>query len=454
MNAPFVPPRPTPPAREPGLLAYLAAVRSNALGMWSEAAYEQEVGHGRMLGRPILLLNAPEAIRRVLVDNPGNYRRTAASLRILRPVAGDGLLLSEGERWRVQRRAVAPTLAPRTMKLLVPHMAAATASWVARLRGMAAQGPVDLLAAMQALTLEAAGRAMFSLEVAQFGAPVRRLLTEYALRLGRPYTLDMLLPAWLPSPHDLSRWRFRRRWTGLMDSMLAARIAAPPAAAAPRDLFDVLLAARDPETGATFSPAELRDQVTTLLIAGHETTALTLFWALLLLALAPAEQARVAAEVAGADLAPAAAGEALGRLPYTRAVVDETLRLYPPAFTLARQAIGADRAGDTAIAPGAVLLIAPWVLHRHRRLWQDPDIFLPARFLPGAAPPGRYAYMPFGAGPRVCVGAQFALTEATLVLASVIQAFRVSLGSTRPVMPAPVITTQPDHAPAFLLTPR
>ncbi|HSU06463.1 MAG TPA: cytochrome P450, partial [Acetobacteraceae bacterium] len=153
-------------------------------------------------------------------------------------------------------------------------------------------------------------------------------------------------------------------------------------------------------------------------------------------------------------LSPDLAATKLPKLVRTRAVINEALRLFPPAFTIARQAIAADRAGDIAIPAGVILMIAPWVLHRHRRIWRDPDVFDPSRFLPDTPPPPRFAWLPFGAGPRVCVGAQFALTEATLVLAKLIQAFHVRLDGSRPVLPIAIVTTQPDHPPSFRLQPR
>ena len=453
MNAPFVPPRPAPPAGTPGLPGFLAAVRTNAIGMWGPAAYEEDAVVGRALGRQWILLNAPEAIQRVLVDNAAGYRRTPASIRILRPITGRGLLLAEGEAWRWQRRTVAPAFTPRSVRMLLPLMADAAAAALPGLRQDAAAGPVDLLAAMQAVALDVAARAMFSLDAARFAPALRGMLGHYALRMARPTPLDLMLPPHLPTPRDLARWRFRRGFVRVMDAIVAAR-AAQPTADAPRDLFDLLRAARDPETGAGFTQAQLRDQIATLIVAGHETTALALFWSLYLLACTPEMQARVAAEAAGADLSPEAVAATLPRLHVTAAVVNEALRLFPPAFTVVRQARAADEAGGIAIARGSVVMIAPWVLHRHRRLWRDADAFVPERFLPDAPPPPRFAFLPFGAGPRVCIGAQFALAEATLVLATVLRAFRVTRAGTRPVLPAPVITTYPDHAPAFLLHAR
>ena len=294
---------------------------------------------------------------------------------------------------------------------------------------------------------------MFSLEMREYGQDLRALITEYGLRWARPHLLDLLLPPAIPTLRDLFRRRFQTRWMLLIERIMQARLRAPPTEDA-RDLFDLLLEARDPETGRGFSHEQLRDQTATLMLAGHATTAITLFWSLVLLCGAPAEQELVAKEVQGVDLSPGAATVELAKLVRTRAVINEALRLFPPAFTIARQAIAADRAVDIEIPAGAILMIAPWVLHRHRRLWRDPDVFDPSRFLPGEPPPPRFAWMPFGAGPRVCVGAQFALTEATLVLAKLIQAFHVRLDQSRPVLPVAIVTTQPDHPPNFRLQPR
>ena len=219
----------------------------------------------------------------------------------------------------------------------------------------------------------------------------------------------------------------------------------------PRDLFDLLRAARDPDSGAGFSHAVLRDQVATLILAGHETTAVTLFWACMLLARDEGAQAWLAGEVTGLDLNGA---DALARLTRTRAVVNETLRLFPPAFTLAREAIAPDRIGDLRLPRRAVVMIAPWVLHRHHAYWRDPAAFDPFRFMPDVQPPARFTFMPFGAGPRICAGAQFAMAEAVLVLAAMIQRFHIALPDARPVLPVAVVTTQPDHAPLFQVTRR
>ncbi len=449
---PFEPPRPAIPERELSWHRLLAVLRTNALEMWPARAYEEELLVQRFFGRQRLLLNTADGIKQVLVDNAANYRRSPATIRILRPIVGRGLFLSDGEDWKLQRRIIAPALAPRVIPLLSRHIAEVGRETLTRLAAMAAE-PVDLLAVLQLLALEVAGRSMFSLEMARHGPALRRMIAEFGASLARPYLFDMLLPAWWPTLRDLARRRFQRRWAGLMDGIIEQRLRAP-AAEAPRDLFDLLRAARDPETGKAFSPAELRDQVSTMIVAGHETTALALFWSLYLLASAPAIQDRLAEEAAAVEITPDSAGETPPRLPYARAVVSEALRLYPPAFLIVREAVGADEHRGIAIPPGSLVLIAPWLLHRHRRLWRDPDAFDPARFLEPAPPPPRFTYLPFGAGPRVCVGAQFALAEATLILAMTIRRFRVARADAAPVRPVAVVTTQPDHPAMFRLAPR
>jgi unspecific monooxygenase len=330
-------------------------------------------------------------------------------------------------------------------------VAAATAPVIAAFAASASE-PVELLATMQLLTLEIASRSMFSFEIARYGPALRRLMAEFS-SLAQPNPLDLLLPIGIPNWRDLARSKFRKRWIAFMDDIVAARMS-EPASDQPRDLFDLLVAARDPETGEAFSRAQLRDQMSTMIVAGHETTALTLFWAFYLLASAPAEQDRVAQEVGAVDLSVEAAATALPKLPYTRAVVNETLRLYPPAPAVARLAIATDEVDGTTIPGGSLVTISPWVLHRHLRLWNNPEAFDPSRFLGDKPLAHRYAYMPFGAGPRVCVGARFALAEVGLVLAMLVQKFEIGLADDTPVLPKITVTTYPDHPVPFRLRAR
>ena len=443
---------PAPPRAPEGMTALgrLAAIRSNAIASWGQRAYEDDVVKGRFFHHASYILNTPDAIRHVLIDNYENYTRTAAGIRVLRPMLGEGLLLAEGRAWKHQRRTLAPAFTPRAVGTLVPHMLSATDEVVAELQ-RSAGAPVDLRETMQHLALEIAGRTMFSFEMGAHGRALRDFVVEYGTKLASPRFLDLLLPVGWPTPQDVSRALFRRRWTKFVGGLIVARRAAGKAEGAPpRDLFDLMVAARDPETGEAFSDDQLGDQVATMILAGHETTATALFWALYLLALDPGTQDTLAAEVRSLG----ATTPDIDRLPFTRAVLDETLRLYPPAFLIAREAAGPDEVAGLAVRKHDVLLIAPWLLHRHEKLWTDPNAFIPARFLPGAPPVDRFAYLPFGVGPRICIGAHFALVEATLALAKIVGSFRVDLMDREPVVPLGVVTTQPDRSPAFRLTPR
>ncbi len=448
----LIPPRPPLAPDDLSALGRLSLIRKNAIATWGQRAYEDDVVQGRFFGRSSFIVNTPDAIRHVLVDNYENYTRTPVGIRVLRPILGEGLLLAEGRAWKNQRRTLAPAFAPRAIPMLVPHMLAATDDAIAALRDQCGR-PVDLREAMQRLALDIAGRTMFSFEIEKHGAALRGFVNDYGDRLAQPRFFDLILPPGWPSPSDISRALFRRRWTRFMQKLIAERRAkgADNGGDAPHDLFGLMVAARDPETGEAFTDEQLGDQVSTMILAGHETTATALFWSLYLLALDPVTQDELAKE---AKDALASGALDVTRLTFTRAVLDETMRLYPPAFLIVRAASGPDTVPGADIAAKDIVLISPWLLHRHEKLWDQPNAFRPSRFLPGSPPPDRFAYLPFGVGPRVCIGAQFALTEATLALAKLIGTFKVELLDREPVTPVGVVTTQPDRSPMFRIVRR
>lgn len=451
VRRPIIPPTPPRAPDEMSFLGRVAVLRQNMIATWGQRAYEEDVIKGRFFLRNSFILNQPDAIRHVLLNNYENYSRTPAGIRMLRPVLGDGLLIAEGHSWTFQRRTLAPAFTPRATANLVPHMTAVLDETLAKLDERTSE-PVDLREVMQRMTLEIAGRTMFSFGMDRHGATLRNFVMEYAARLGRPYFLDMLLPVSWPSPMDLARARFRKRWTEFVATLIAERRAmGKKDGAPPHDLFDLMDAARDPETGKGFSDEQLVDEVATMILAGHETTATALFWALYLLALDPETQEEVASEARGEHLDSIAD---IDRQKFTRAVIEETMRLYPPAFLVARAAREKDNAAGVEIGKGDIIMIAPWLLHRHEKLWDQPNAFIPKRFMSTEAP-DRFAYLPFGAGPRVCIGAPFAQAESVLALARLIGAFRVELvDTTNPVIPLGVVTTQPDHSPLFRITRR
>ena len=297
---PLVPPSPPRAPETMTFFGRLAAMRESVIGTWGQRAYEEDIIQGRFFGHSSFILNTPDAIRHVLVDNYENYTRTPAGFRVLRPVLGEGLLIAEGRAWKHQRRTLAPAFTPRAVTTLIPHMLAATDETIAKLKETGS-APVDLREAMQRMTLEIAGRTMFSFGMSRHGAALRGFVMEYGSRLARPHVLDLMLPLSWPSPQDFSRARFRKRWTSFIAMLMAERrTAGKSEGGPPRDLFDLMVAARDPETGEAFTDEQLGDQVATMILAGHETTATALFWSLYLLALDPASQDALAAEVHGA----------------------------------------------------------------------------------------------------------------------------------------------------------
>jgi cytochrome P450 len=450
VRRPIVPPTPPRAPDDMSFLGRLAVIKRNMIATWGQRAYEEDVIEGRFFFRNSFILNQPDAIRHVLLSNYENYSRTPAGIRMLRPVLGDGLLIAEGHSWTFQRRTLAPAFTPRATANLVPHMTAVLDETIAKLDAHTSE-PVDLREIMQRMTLEIAGRTMFSFGMDRHGPTLRNFVMDYGARLGRPYLLDMVLPLSWPSPMDFARARFRKRWTEFVAKLIAERREmGKKDGAPPRDLFDLMDEARDPETGKGFSDEQLVDEVATMILAGHETTATALFWALYLLALDPDTQEEIASETRGEHLDSMAD---IDRQKFTRAAIEETMRLYPPAFLIARAAREKDNAAGVEIGRGDIIMIAPWLLHRHEKLWDQPNAFIPKRFMSTEAP-DRFAYLPFGAGPRVCIGAPFAQAESVLALARLIGAFRVELADTSPVIPLGVVTTQPDHSPMFRITRR
>ncbi|MCK1298617.1 MULTISPECIES: cytochrome P450 [unclassified Bradyrhizobium] len=450
VRRPIVPPTPPRAPDDMSFLGRLAVIKRNMIATWGQRAYEEDVIEGRFFFRNSFILNRPDAIRHVLLSNYENYSRTPAGIRMLRPVLGDGLLIAEGHSWTFQRRTLAPAFTPRATANLVPHMTAVLDETIAKLDAQTSE-PVDLREIMQRMTLEIAGRTMFSFGMDRHGPTLRNFVMEYGARLGRPYLLDMVLPLSWPSPMDFARARFRKRWTEFVAMLIAERREmGKKDGAPPRDLFDLMDEARDPETGKGFSDEQLVDEVATMILAGHETTATALFWALYLLALDPDTQEEIASETRGEHLDSMAD---IDRQKFTRAAIEETMRLYPPAFLIARAAREKDNAAGVEIGKGDIIMIAPWLLHRHEKLWDQPNAFIPKRFMSTEAP-DRFAYLPFGAGPRVCIGAPFAQAESVLALARLIGAFRVQLADTSPVIPLGVVTTQPDRSPLFRITRR
>ena len=444
-SARFRPPVPPPLRRPQGLFAFLRTVRANPLATWMEDHFTAPlVAAEGVLGR-ITVVSEPALIRHVLVENAGAYRKDDLQRRVLAPGLGEGLLTAEGEAWRLQRRTLAPIFSLRTVRSFEAAMNAAGARLARRLARRAGTR-IDVAQEMTRVTLDVLERTIFTNGPQNDPDALARAITRFLESVGPIDPLDVFgVPDFVPR---LGRLRARpaiRYFAEIVEALIARRRAVMAEGAAPQDLLTLLLAAQDPETGEGLSDLDVSANIVTFIAAGHETTANALTWALYCLSQDADALARLEAEVDGA--ADAEGGFAVERLPFARAVIEEALRLFPPAAILSRQAVREDRLGRVKVPRGSVVMVSPYVLHRHRTLWEDPAAFVPERFLGEAreAIP-RFAYLPFGAGPRVCIGQSFSLQEAVIVLAHVVRTVRLALPADHPpVIPVQRVTVRPGQ---------
>jgi cytochrome P450 len=427
------------------LRQFLRVVRDNTLATYPPEAFDEDIIARRLLWRRRFIVNEPNAIRHVLLDNAANYTKSELSRRLLEPALGRGLLTSEGKTWRRHRRIMAAAFDHRSIIGYAPTITEVTAGLLERWDALVDSSEIDVAAAMMHTTLHIISRAMFSSDSDEIVDVVERGVGQYQATV-RPGLLDLLrFPVWL------TRLLSFRGTIGAFDEfdksvdrLLSTR--GRELNAEPKDLLDRLVAARDSETGGGMTAKEVRDQVVTIFMAGHETTAQALAWTWYLLSLHPQAEAKLHAELTTALAGRTPRHEDLASLRYTRMVIEESMRLYPPAHTMAREPIAADHILGHRIPVGALVLIVPWLLHRKPSLWEQPHCFDPERFSSErvfARP--RFAYIPFGAGQRICIGAAFAMTEAMLILAMIAQRYRLRLKRGHPVEPQGLITLRPRY---------
>lgn len=437
----YRPPAPAPQPRQLNPLRLISVLKRNPLECWSTEHFERLVVVGGLPVGHVVLINDPDGIRRVLLDNATNYRKDTLQRRVLSAGLGEGLLSAEGSQWRVQRRTVAPLFARRTVTQWAPAMINAAAALVERWRQQCPT-TLDIAAEMTRLTMDVLERTIFSDGFGCNAEEARLAMVTYFNTVGRIDPLDVLgVPNWIPR---LNQWRVRptlRFFERSIEELIAAR-RHQRRDAQPNDLLTLLLAARDPDTGEHMSEAEVKSNILTFIMAGHETTANLLSWSLFLLSQSTEWRHRVRQE-AEREIN-GSATELADRLTDTRAVIEEAARLYPPIAAISRMAIDADEVAGEAIAAGTLVVISPYVLHRHRLLWHNPDLFDPSRFLGNRRSlVERYSYLPFGVGPRTCIGSTFALQEATIVLAAIIKDFNMQLVPGHQVWPILRVTLKP-----------
>jgi len=431
MNSPlFCPAYPTPRKHKAsGLLMFFSARRS-----WLDALYERsyrmQMGEIHLPGLDLYMVNEPTLVRQVLANADDNFPKSALLGEALQPLLGESIFTTNGAQWQRQRDMMEPAFAQARLNVAFPVMREATDAMLARLAALPDGVEHDLEIEMTHVTADIIFRTIFSEPMT--GPDAHRVFdafSRFQAQVPRLMLPSLYGKRWLRWPWDA--WRSRRaarEIRGLLEHLVRPRFDAHRAGcpAARQDILAAFLDARDRESGEPFSFEALVDQVAMLFLAGHETSASALTWATHLLAQSPEVQARVHAEVK-AQLGEGAPelGD-MKALPLTRNVFRETLRLFPPVGFMARQTAGACPMRKKQVPAGATVVVAPWLIHRHRDLWPEPDAFNPDRYDGEASREAlKQAYLPFGMGPRVCMGAAFALQEATLILAQLVRRYRL-----------------------------
>lgn len=439
----FRPPAPRPSSGPVSPLKLLSAVFFNPLNLWSSKHFEEPVVVDRSALGTRLVVSDPELIKRILLDNAANYVRDGLQQRILLRMTGFGVFSAEGADWHLQRKALAPIFSAKALTAYLPGMTAAAENAVNRFRNSNDDG-IDLGREMAALTVDVIGRTIFTNGLGESPASIADNIRRFADANGPVELGDFLaLPSWIPGMRRILGWRA----TALVRQRARRLIAEAKSSGRSQenDLFSALFSARNPETGKTLNARQIEGNVSTLIGAGSDTVAVALTWSIYLLSQSPQVREAVEAEVDAHLTTEPLTAYMLGKLVWTRAVVEEAMRLYPPAPLIGRMTRNEEMLGGERCPAGTAILISPWVLHRHARLWSEPDMFVPERFLPGRRDQiPRYAYLPFGAGPRVCLGMGFAMQEAVVVLATLIKQLRFDRADNHPIRLRQCITLQTD----------
>jgi len=450
---PFVPPAPAPRTSPPSRLEVIRTVYRNPIELWGEPAYNNPFISVKMFNERTFIANDPDLIRHILVDNARNYRMSQVRQLVLRPILRDGLLTAEGETWKRSRKSLAPVFTPKHSVGFAAQMLERSREYAGQLKG---DGRVyDISEEMTHLTYQILAVTLFSDEIFRpeinFADKVRRLLET----MGRVDPLDLLkAPTWVPRVTRIGGLRtmaFFRQFVREIMEQRAQRMRADPDGV-PQDFLTLLLQQERPD-GLTRD--EIEDNILTFIGAGHETTSRALGWTLYCLANSPRDRERVEEEIDVVVNSEPDPVKWLDAMPQTRAAFEEAMRLYPPAPFIHRHAIEDDRFGEAFIEAGTTVLVMPWVLHRHRLLWDRPDAYVPERFLPeNRSNISRFQYLPFGVGPRICIGATFALQEAVIALGVLLKSFRFDCTEDTNPWPVQRLTTQPRGGLPMRVTSR
>lgn len=424
------------------LIGIAASIRGDPLHYFVDLMHRYGDAVWFRIGRaPVVMLNHPRAVRHVLQDNHRNYHKSAFYAP-LKPLLGRGIFLSEDATWLEQRRRARPSFAGPRFEFMAGRIVDSTADMLERWRARGADATVHVLPEMMRLTLDSAARAFFATELTDQHVDVFDALTVMLRQAERRVWATIPVPDRLAMYARPSYRRAVAELDGFVWSLIDERRRNP---LGEDDLLTRLVRAYEPVDD--HDQSVLRDEVVSIVTAGHETTACALAWALCLLSQHAEAAERLRREVDEVLGGRTPTLEDLDRLDYTRMVFEEAMRLYPPVWTLSRVALEDDEAGGVAIPAGTTVMLCPYAVHRHPAFWPDPERFDPERFAPGAdSDRPRHAYFPFGGGPRVCLGNRFAMMEGQVMLAMLAQAVDVVLEPGQSLEPEPMITLRPRES--------
>ncbi|MCZ8153980.1 MAG: cytochrome P450 [Rhodobacteraceae bacterium] len=431
-----------PLATQPlGILGTLRAGRRNVLELIPEIATHAPI-ITNTAGKRWHMVTDPDALRRILRDRVEDYPKSDVTKLMLAPAIGQSLFIAEGQEWLWQRRTAAPVFSHRNVANLAPVMTAAADRASARFAAATGRA-ADAFDEMVTATFEVISDVTLSGGETFDRDAVHKAIDAYMAQTAKISLLDVIgAPPWVPRPSRLLSGPGLRDMKKMADTTIDRRRSEKGSNPMP-DLLDLLMAGEDPKSGRKMTTAEIRDNLLTFIVAGHETTALTLSWALYLCAFDPTVQDRARAEAQSVLGTRTATADDVPRLPFIRQVIDETLRLYPPAAFLSRTAQKPDELCGRDVRRGDTVILPIYALHRHKKLWSDPDRFDPDRFAPGHQT-DRFAFLPFGDGPRICIGANFAIQEAVIILSTLLARFRFTRIPGKDPKPVMILTLRPE----------
>jgi cytochrome P450 len=457
MTTYFVPPYPTRPEKPLPIHALLAVARRNFLGIFDQSCFDTKFISTRLLNRQAFICNSPETVAEAFISHHETVERKSPQMRhALAPLIGDGLFISDGETWKKRRRIVAPIVHASHLSLFAPTMIKAATEAAERWLGLTPQPAIsDILNDMAQLTAEIICRTIFGPRLGgEYATEIVAAFSTYQKLVRNVDVASLIgLPDWLPRFQPAAVHRAARRIIKVLDHVV--RLCKERFASGENSMIAMLLVARDPETGEQLDPDAVRNEAAVLFMAGHETTANSLAWTWYLLSRSPDTEARLHAELDAVLGGRTPTLDDVPALVFTRAVFEETIRLYPPIPLLGREVSRSEQIGGHAVPEGSLLAVVPYLLHRHRIYWPMPDHYIPERFLPEhAAARQRYTYVPFSVGPRVCAGQAFGLTEAILCIATLAQRVRLRLTARTVVEPIARLSLRPGEALPMVIEAR